>query len=541
MQGGEARLLEAAAQRLDRAVGPLAGVDLEVTRGELVALATAHAHDSRGQILAAQARMLDDPELLSAAHAAIASGRSAGHGWLVATDAAAASLRRLESALMQERAIDLRDLGLRVARLLGGRSRQPQLHAGTLLIAEELTPSDVAAFDPEDIAGIACVTGGAAGHVAILARTLGIPAVCGIDAAALRISEGTHVLLDGDQGWLQPQPDAEAIETARRRIDAHARQRSLEQTFAQREGRTRDGVRVEVVANVANLRDTEAAVAAGAEGVGLLRTEFLFDDRAQAPDEDEQAACYGSLADQLGSDRPLVIRTLDAGGDKPLAYLPMAREDNPFLGVRGVRVSFAHPELFRVQLRAILRTAGRARVHIMLPMVGLLEELREARRVLADEANQLGVAVPPLGIMIEVPSAALMAEQFAREVDFFSIGSNDLTQYTLAMDRGHPALAKQADALHPAVLRLIATTCEAADRHERWVGVCGGMASDPLATPALIGLGVRELSVVPPAIATIKAALARLDSNTCRGLARELLLLDDAASVRARLRAFLSA
>jgi phosphocarrier protein FPr len=271
----------------------------------------------------------------------------------------------------------------------------------------------------------------------------------------------------------------------------------------------------------------------GGEGVGLLRSEFLFMGRSEAPTEDEQYEAYAAIARAVGPERPLIIRTLDVGGDKPLAYVPIPAEASPFLGERGIRVGLNRPELLRTQLRAILRASEHGLVHVMFPMVATLPELRATRRMLEEERERLGVPPVQVGIMIEIPAAALMARQFAREVDFFSIGANDLTQYTLAMDRGHPKLAPQVDGLNPAVLRLVAMTVEAAEAEGRWVGVCGGIASDQQAVPLLIGLGVSELSVSVPTIPSIKAQIRALDLAACRQLAERAIELETAADVRA--------
>ena len=276
-------------------------------------------------------------------------------------------------------------------------------------------------------------------------------------------------------------------------------------------------------------------MANGAQGVGLLRSEFLFDARDTAPSEAEQASAYSAVAQVLGKQRTMIVRTLDVGGDKPLSYLPLPKEENPFLGLRGIRVSLDQPEMFRAQLRAILQSAPLTQLHIMFPMIATLEELREAKAILEQEQAASGHQDVQVGIMIEVPSAALMAEQFAREADFFSIGTNDLTQYTLAMDRGHPKLAKKADGLHPSVLKLIQLTCEGARKHGKWVGVCGGMASDPICVPVLIGLGVQELSVSVPAIPAIKALIRRLSLVECQELAQHVVQMGTATEVRAHL------
>ena len=290
---------------------------------------------------------------------------------------------------------------------------------------------------------------------------------------------------------------------------------------------------MEVAANIGGLADAEQGLALGAEAVGLLRSEFLFLHRTTAPTEEEQHAAYAAVARALGSGRRLVIRTLDVGGDKPLSYLPLPREDNPFLGERGIRVQLNRPELLRVQLRAMLRAAGEGNVAVMFPMIATLDEWRAARAILEEERSRLGAPRIEAGIMVEVASAALLADHFAKEVDFFSIGTNDLTQYTLAMDRGHPRLAAQVDGLSPAVLRLVDQTVRAARVHKRWTGVCGGIAGDPQAVPLLIGLGVDELSVSVPAIPAVKAQIRGLRLEECRELASRALDCATAADVRA--------
>ena len=392
-------------------------------------------------------------------------------------------------------------------------------------------------MDRSKVLGFCTTGGGATSHVAILARSLGIPAVCGIDEAALALPDGTRVVLDGTRGVLHGRPDEDEIAQALQRMAHLAERRAEEHAAAAGAAVTLDGHRVEVAANIRNAADAADAVAHGAEGVGLLRSEFLFEDRETMPTEAEQAAEYVAVAQALGRERPLVIRTLDVGGDKPLAYLPLPKEDNPFLGIRGVRLGLERPDLLRTQLRAILRAAPHGNLHVMFPMIATVDEFRLAKTMLLEEAQALGVHAK-VGAMIEVPSAAVLADVLAREADFFSIGTNDLTQYVLAMDRGHPKLARQADALHPAVLKMIALTVDGAHRHGRWVGVCGGLASDALAVPVLIGLGIDELSVSVPAIAAVKAAVKRVARSRCEALAQEVLALATAQEVRARLTAF---
>ena len=487
------------------------------------------------EIFKAHQELLEDPGLLEQAFELIEQGKSAAFAWQSATQATSQLFKGLGSRLLAERALDLEDVGQRVLKLMLGMPDSAQeLPDHAILIAEQLTPSQTAALDTRKVAGFATVGGGATSHVAILARALGLPAMCGMSPQVLALANGTPVLLDADAGQLHLQPAPERIKQLDlQRARQHERQhRDLQQ--AALAACTRDGQRIEVSANIGSLAEAGQAMTLGAEGVGLLRSEFLYLERSNAPSHDEQVATYSAIARAVGAEHNLVVRTLDVGGDKPLAYVPMEHETNPFLGMRGIRLCLERPQLLREQFRAILASADLARLHIMLPMVSQLSELRMARQLLEEQAQLLGLKqLPKLGIMIEVPAAALMADLFAPEVDFFSIGTNDLTQYTLAMDRDHPRLASQADSLHPAVLRLIATTVKAAHAHGKWVGVCGALASETLAVPVLLGLGVDELSVSVPLIPAIKARVRELDSTECQALAQRVLGLESAEQVRA--------
>ncbi|MEI2781306.1 MAG: phosphoenolpyruvate--protein phosphotransferase [Candidatus Competibacter sp.] len=436
--------------------------------------------------------------------------------------------------MLAARANDLRDVGRRVLTLLTGAEperQEPPVNA--ILVAEELTPSDTASLDRNRVRGFCTTLGGATSHVAILARSLDIPAVAGIEPRALELPNGAPVILDGGKGTLRLNPTPEEITRIRQTQERLATRRQAEMTVAHEPAITLDGHRMEVVGNIGGLAEAEQVPGLGGEGVGLLRSEFLFLERSTAPNEDEQFETYKAIVEALGPDRPLIIRTLDVGGDKPLIYLPIPKEENPFLGERGLRIGLDRPEILRTQLRAILRAAAFGKVRVMFPMVGLLSELRDAKAMLEEERQRLGVKPIETGIMVEIPAAAIMAAQFAREADFFSIGTNDLTQYTLAMDRGHPKLAPKVDGLNPSVLRLIAWTVEAAHKQGKWVGVCGGIASDPQAVPLLIGLGVDELSVSLPTIPGIKAQIRTLWLHECQELARRALTLETAAEVRA--------
>ncbi|MDQ0122521.1 phosphoenolpyruvate-protein phosphotransferase [Pseudomonas lini] len=496
--------------------------------------------DAQAEIFKAHQELLEDPSLLDQTDALISQGKSAAFAWRAATEATAALFKGLGSALLAERAADLVDVCQRVLKLiLGVQDQVIELPEGAILIADQLTPSQTAALDTRKVLGFATVGGGATSHVAILARAAGLPAICGLPAQVLSLRNGSLVLLDADKGELHLDPELAAIE--QQQVDRQRQEQRHQHVLAHATlaACTRDGHHVEVTANVASLGETEQAMTLGGEGVGLLRSEFLYLDRNHAPSDEEQAATYSAIARALGPSRSLVVRTLDVGGDKPLAYVPMDSETNPFLGMRGIRLCLERPQLLRDQFKAILACAGLAQLHIMLPMVTQLSELRLARQLLEEEALAAGHAeLPKLGIMIEVPAAALMADLFAPEVDFFSVGTNDLTQYTLAMDRDHPRLAAQADSFHPSVLRLIASTVKAAHAHGKWVGVCGAMASETLAVPLLLGLGVDELSVSVPLIPAIKAAVREVDLVDCQAIAQQVLGLDSAEQVREALRLY---
>lgn len=486
------------------------------------------------EIMDAHLALLDDPVLSELAQADLCDGASAAGAWHHACSVVAGRLAEHPSPQLRERASDIRDIGLRVVTLLtGARRTTPKLAERSIVVADDLTPSETVSLDRGKVAGLCSVSGGPTSHVAILARSMGIPAICGIDAAVLTFAEGATAVLDGTAGTLRIAPDSALLADAAGRMEAALAQRRAYEQAAHKIGSTRDGHRVEVVANVRDAAEAADAVAAGAEGVGLLRSEFLFEDRAIAPDEDEQSAAYRAVATALGPRQKCIVRTLDVGGDKPLRYLPLPKESNPFLGLRGIRVSLAYPDLFRSQLRAMLRAAPHGNLHIMFPMVSDLDEVRAAKRILLEEQQQQQHShTVKIGVMIEVPAAVAIVEALAQEVDFFSIGTNDLAQYTLAIDRGHAKLASQVDALHPAVLKMIALTVAGAHAHGKWVGICGALASDPAATAVLVGLGIDELSVCVPAVAAVKAQLATLDFNACQALAQRLLRLGSAAQVK---------
>lgn len=498
------------------------------------------ADASKAAIFAAHLEILEDPEILDAANTCIGQAKSAGWAWKRACMDQADMLSGLKNELLAARANDIRDVCMRVLSHITGQEIQaPEAPADSVLIAEDLTPSDIAGLDRTKVLGVALTGGSATSHVAILARSANLPAVAAIEDRVLDIPDGALVILDADAGELRINPDPKELEQIRARQAEQARQHAEDLKNAGLPATTTDGHRIKVVGNIGGPEEAKQIPGLGGEGVGLLRSEFLFMQRPDAPSHEEQAAVYAAIAKTLGKDRDLVVRTLDVGGDKPLAYMPLPHEDNPFLGIRGIRLCQLDKDVFATQIRAVLAAAPHTRLHIMFPMVAMAEELREAKAVVDQAKKDLGVTAPvEVGIMVEVPSAAVLAQSLAKEADFFSLGTNDLSQYTLAMDRTNPRLARMADALHPAVLTLIHHTVQGAHAHNKWVGVCGGLASEALAVPALVGLGVDELSVSVGAIPTIKAAVRRQSAVKCRQLAHELLGMLTAAEVRARLADF---
>jgi len=489
--------------------------------------------DASAGIFLAHKAFLSDPDLVTKTEQRIDAGDSAGWAWQQVIDEDAASLEKLDDPVLAGRAVDIRDIGQRVLRSLGGAMDEDK-HSPTepsILLANDLTPSDAASLDPSIVLGFVTAMGGATSHVAIIARSLNIPAVVGTGPAVMHQSEGAMAILDGDNGALYVDPSEADLKTAREAQVRLAEMRDSEARHRYEPAITSDGSRIEVVANIGAPAEAKQAVEAGGEGVGLLRSEFLFLERNTAPTENEQYAAYKEMAESLAG-LPLIIRTLDIGGDKHVPYLDLPKEENPFLGIRGIRMCLARPDLFKTQLRAIYRAAAHGPIKIMFPMVSTLADLRDAKVIAEQVRAELKAEPLEIGIMIEVPSAVLMAPELAKEVDFFSIGTNDLTQYVLAMDRGHPLLAKQADGLHPAVLRMVDATVKAASANGKWVGVCGGVAAEPLAAAILTGLGVAELSVSIPSIAAVKSLVRSMAMKDAKELAIRALACGSAEEVR---------
>lgn len=537
-------------------------VALSAAAAELRALAEQVSREIGSEeagIFEAQALMVEDPTIVERADALIdAEGAHAEHAVSVAAEEQAVELAALPDPLWQARAADVRDAARRVVTHLQPEDARPPTLAQQLaetrvpvvVVADDLAPSDTAQMRAERVVAIALVHGSATAHAAILARALGIPAVAGLGTAIFaQVHAGDTLIVDGTGGSVVLTPtEAEraeaqhaADELRRGAAASHARR------AAQRErpGQTRDGKAVPLLANVGNVTDALAAAEAGAEGIGLLRTEFLFSDRATLPNEHEQAGLYREIIEALGPVRgPIIVRTLDAGADKPLPALApylkdLPTEANPALGVRGIRLQSAIEGLLATQLRGLLRAAAQTQtnIQIMLPMVAALEELRAAqaqleaaRAALASEGIQLDV-MPPLGMMVETPAAVFAIEAMARETAFFSLGTNDLTQYVMAADRLNPAVSQLSQPTQPGVLHAIALVVESAHRIGRHVGVCGEMGGDPRLAPLLVGLGVDELSMTPASIPAVKEALAARTSDELRAMAERALQAATAAEV----------
>jgi phosphocarrier protein FPr len=519
-------------RRLDQALAS-AAADLRNLHEEFWKKAGA----AKAAIFKAHLELLDDPEMAADAHARIDQGKSAGWAWRAVYEDRAGMLAQLADALLAGRAADLRDVGRRVLRLLADSTQSVAALPDhpVILLAEDLEPSDTAKLDPAMVLGLCTAGGGATSHTAIIARSLDIPAVVAAGPSVLDLENGQEVILNGDDGVLVAGPsERDRTRAAAARVAVGAR-REAERLDRYKPAITTDGKRVEVAANISDPKEAATAVEAGAEGIGLMRTEFLFLQREFPPDEEEQFAAYQTMVRAMNG-LPIILRTLDIGGDKNVPYLRMPAEENPFLGVRGIRLCFEREDLFRTQLRAMLRASAEGPVRIMYPMIAAPAELTKAKAITEEVRREVGVDPVEIGIMIEVPSAVMMADRLAREVAFFSIGTNDLTQYVLAMDRLHPVLAPQADGLHPAVLRMIERTVAGARAAGIWVGACGGIAGDPAGAVLLSGLGLTELSVAIPSVPSVKARLRGISMADAERVARQALDCADAAEVRALVR-----
>ena len=538
---------------VDRQPGQSAQVELDrlaaalATARQQLEVLTERARQGAGAdeaaVFEAHQLFLDDPDLLDRVHALIEQESvKAEYAWQTGTNHYAETLSSIGDEYLAARAADVRDVSQRVLRILAGASSEvtgPQ--APSVIVAEELTPSDTVMIDKSEILAFCTARGGPTSHVAILSKALGIPAVVGLGESFNALKKDLTAIVDGGSGTVLIEPDESIRVEYRQRAAALQQLRAAAEATAHQPAITLDNVRVEVVANIGSLSDAQAAIEIGAEGVGLLRTEFLYLDRADAPGEEEQVETYRAIFDMLGQ-RPIVVRTLDIGGDKPAPYLKMPPELNPFLGVRGIRLCLAKPDVLHTQLRALLRAGEGHNLKIMFPMVAVLEEVIEARRHFDQVRRDLEVQhvkyaqQVEIGIMVEVPAVALNARTLAEAVDFFSIGTNDLSQYTMAADRTQSEVATLADAFNPAVLQLIKMVIEAAHARGRWVGLCGELAGDPLAVPVLLGLGLDEFSMGYRSVPIVKQAIRRCSLDQSRQIAATALSLPTASEVRSYLK-----
>ena len=522
--------LEAAITDVD---GRLAELE-ESTRGT--------AGGDAAEIFGVHRMFLADPSFVDPIRDSISEGTGVAVAIAEGSERLAAEFEAIGDEYFSARAADIRDIGIQLLRSVMGVSGSTlsALTEPVVIAAHDLTPSDTASIPPGMVAGFVTSVGSATSHTAILARAMGVPAVVGIGENA-ELEQGVLTIVDGDEGVVTIDPDADAVHHAEQRADRARRIREAASEMAHEPAATIDGHGVEVVANVGNAADAARAVEAGAEGIGLLRTEFLFLDRASLPDEETQLADYRAILAHFEG-FPVIVRTLDVGGDKELPSIVLEEELNPFLGKRGIRLTMAEAQLFTTQIRAVLRAAAGRTAQIMFPMIGSVDEVEAARaeveRIAAelDEAGLDRAADVEIGIMIEVPSAAVMADVLVDHVDFFSIGTNDLTQYVLAVDRTNPSVAHMADALHPAVLRMIRSVVESAHEKGRWVGVCGELAGEVDATEILVGLGVDELSMSPPSIPLVKQRVREISRSVAREFARSCLDMAGPAQVRAAVR-----
>jgi len=521
-------------QKLEKAI--------EEAKNQITALrqiASNRMGEEEAQVFDAHLAFLDDPAFTGEMKNRIESQQKNAEAIChEVTEEMSQMMASLGDEYMMARADDIRDVGNRLLLLLTGKKPlDPSLiRPGSIVVAEELTPSDTAQF-PEGIAGMVTAKGSKTAHAAIMARTLGIPAVLGLGESIQQIADGETLIIDGSQGFVIRNPQPEQVKKAEKEIQRQKEVREKALKEAQQDAYTKDGKRIQVFANIGSLQDIDPALSHHAEGVGLFRTEFLYLENDHWPTEEEQTKAYAEVLQKFNP-HPVIIRTLDIGGDKDLPYAQLPKEENPFLGHRAIRFCLANPELFKTQLRALLRASVHGELWIMFPMIENLSEIRAAKALLDEcrqELKKEKVKVADdikVGIMVEVPAAAITADLLAKEVDFMSIGTNDLTQYTLAADRGNEQVANLYDAAHPAVLRLIKMTCDAGKQAKIPIGMCGELAGDPIMAEILVGLGLDELSMSAGAIPEIKQAIRQIDHKKAQALAEKVLSFENGVQVR---------
>jgi len=497
------------------------------------------AGKEEASIFEAHQEMLSDPALEEKVRAEVKVGQTVEEALVKATEGLASLLAGMNDELFAARALDVKDVGRRILRILLGLP-DTVLSAVTepsIIVAEDLTPSDTASLDPKLTLGFITAQGGLTSHSAILARTLGLPAIVGMGNGLFeKVFSGLPIVMDGRTGEMIVMPDDETITRYKRtQIQRESHLQSLK-AAADKNAHTANGRRVEVAANVGEAASAREAMEHGAEGIGLLRTEFLYLEDTQPPSEEKQYRIYREIFEGM-SGRPVIVRTLDIGGDKPPSYLPFPEEMNPFLGWRAIRISLDEPELFKTQLRAILRAAVGHHARIMFPMVSDLDELRRAREIVKAVKRDLELASiefavdVPVGIMVETPAAAMLVDVLAEDSDFFSLGTNDLTQYTIAVDRGNAKVSALFQPLHPAVLRLIRQAIDAGHAKGKWVGMCGELAGMTKAIPILLGFGLDEFSMNPRAIPEAKHLIGKLTDEKAREIASQAMSFGTAAEI----------
>ena len=492
------------------------------------------------EIFNAQKLMLDDPELISAVRSAVDEKNVNVESALYETaETFASQLEAIEDEYLSARALDIRDVSSRCLRNLLGLNESPAagLKNPSIIVAEDLTPSDTVMLDKSLVLGFCTALGGSTSHTAILARGLGIPAVVGAGEKVEKIENGDSLVIDGDAGMIVIDPDQKTKKEYSDRMETFLKEQAEAEAISHQPAVTTDGHQVEVVANIGNVDGIQPALDAGAEGVGLLRSEFLYLERNSLPTEDEQYQSYKTIADAFGQ-MPVILRSLDVGGDKDIPYIDMPPETNPFLGVRAIRLCLERDEIFKPQLRAALRAGYGNNLKLMFPMVASTSDVENVRTLLEEckeELREEGHDVAEkmdIGIMIEIPSAAILADQLADVVDFFSIGTNDLSQYTMAADRTNAKVAPLASGFQPAVFRLIKMVIDAAHAKGKWVGLCGEMAGELLAIPILLGLGLDEFSMNPPAIPFAKRLIRSISLEKSKEVAEVALNLKGDEEIR---------
>lgn len=507
--------------------------------GALIKAAHENGRKESAEIFAAHRQLLEDPDLIKTVDARIEQEKVNAEFALETTlNYYINLLNQTDNVYMKERVADLKDLGRQILHFLLGKKplADIDLKEECIIVASELAPSDTSRLDPEKVQGFLTELGGPTSHTAIIARSLEIPAVVGMDGITAAVKDGDLLIVDGRQGTVFINPQPEILEEYRRKQEAEVKERKALAAVKSLPARTLDGQELNLLANVGEPWELSKAVEYGADGIGLYRTEFLFMNKETLPSEDEQFEAYKEALQKMEG-KPVTIRTLDIGGDKKLPYLPPIEELNPFLGYRAIRLCLQEKELFKTQLRALYRASLYGRLRIMFPMISGIEEFRTARALAEEVRSELtreGLRLDrvPIGIMVEIPSTAILADLFAKEADFFSIGTNDLVQYTLAVDRMNERLSYLYEPFHPAVLRLIKMVLDAGHRAGIEVCMCGEMAGDPHFTPVLLGLGLQSFSMNPGSLLKVKKALNGLTLSEAKTLAEKVLEMPTAAEIK---------